>query len=327
MRDDRSEQRRRRPRSRRVDDRRRDHVGRRGRASHHRLAALFAALGLALTVVLAVSMESGSDPGTSERDTSVREAARTREPTQTPGGEDERPAAPNGPVVRIDVGRGARGAVILRRADATGARPTTIFLHGWGIRDPDAYGPWLRHLAAQGETVIFPRYQRRDLGSPARALDRAVAGIRRALRRASVADDGLVVAGHSAGAALAADYAAAATRRGLPPAAGVYAVFPGRAILGYPAGIPAVGGRKIPPKTLLLVMAGTRDTVVGELPARELLESASRVQRKSLVVVSRPGVADHYAPTRSGRSVRRTFWKRLDRFIARARGTATDDRP
>ena len=272
-------------------------------------------------LVLAVSMASGGDTGTSAPDTSVREAASAPEATPTPGGEKERPLAPSGPITRIDVGRGARGAVILRRADATGPRPTTIFLHGWGIRDPDAYGPWLRHLAARGETVIFPRYQGRDLGSPAKALDRALAGIRRSLRRAPVADDSLVVAGHSAGAALAADYAAAATRRGLPAAAGVYAVFPGRAILGYPAGVPAVDGRRIPPSTLLLVMAGTRDTVVGELPARELLASASRVpsERKSLVVVSRPGVADHFAPTREGRSVRRTFWKRLDRFAARAR--------
>lgn len=169
--------------------------------------------------------------------------------------------------------------------------------------------------------MIFPRYQGRDPGPPAKALARAVAGIRSAVRRAPVTGDSVVVAGHSAGAALAADYAAVAAQRRLPAAAAVYAVFPGRAILGYPDGIPAVDGRKIPSTTRLLVLAGARDAVVGEAPARELLAGASRVpaQRKRIVVVTRAGVADHYAPTRSRRSVRKALWGPLDRLTERAR--------
>ena len=314
MRSDRKTARRSRRFKRRTDER-----GRGVRRRHRPAVAIFSVLagfGMLILATVSGAIRPDAEPVEQERQqaTAVGPA-----PTSSDGeradGDD-----PSGPVVRLSVGRGARGSVIFRRKDAVGPRPTTIFLHGWGIRNPDSYGSWLRHLAASGETVIFPRYQGPDLGSPAEALDRTMSGIRRALRRAP-SDGDVIVAGHSAGAALAADYAASAAERGLPAALAVFSVFPGRAILGYPGGIPAVDGRRIPTRTRLLVMAGTRDSVVGLQPARALLSSASRVpnRRRNLVVVRRPGVADHYAPTRSGPAVRRTFWARLDRLTARAR--------
>lgn len=285
--------------------------------------------GLALIVVVAVAIAAAVAPDARR---SEADGPPPSSPDEVPAGSTpsskvltrDDPDPPRGPIVRLTVGRGAGGAVVYRRADATGPRPTTIFLHGWGIRSSEAYEPWLRHLAANGETVIFPRYQGSNHGRPDQALDRALMGIRRALRLAPVADGSLVVAGHSAGAALAADYAAGAARRRLPAAAAVFAVFPGRAILGFPAGIPAVDAGRIPGGTRLLVMAGTRDTVVGVAPARTLLASASRVprQRKAIVILDQRGVADHYAPTRSGRAIRRTFWRRLDRLTVTARRRA-----
>lgn len=240
-------------------------------------------------------------------------------PEQSGGGPG--PTTRPRPIVRFGVGRGSRGAAIVRRAGVSGPQPVVIFLHGWGLTEPSAYRGWIRHLAAMGNTVIVPRYQRDARSDPRRVRRWALAGIRQALRRMEVAPGSLVVAGHSAGAALAVDYAASARSSGLPRPVAVFAVYPGRSILGYPSGIPEVDPSRIPRQTFLTVMAGTSDTVVGIEPARTLYRRASAVrpERRQLIIVGRAGVADHYAPTRSSPAVRRTFWRRLDRLLASSR--------
>ena len=225
------------------------------------------------------------------------------------------------PLIRFTVGRGSRSAAIVRRAGASGPQPVVVFLHGWGLTDEAAYRSWVRHLAATGNTVIVPRYQRNAQADPSRVRSWALAGIRRALGRVTIAPGTLVVAGHSAGASIAADYAATARSTGLPLPVGVFAVYPGRRILGYPSGIPEADPARIPSTTFLTVLASSNDSVVGLEPARALYRRASAipVSRRRLTVVRDPASADHYAPTRSGQAARRTFWRRLDRFIASAR--------
>ena len=232
--------------------------------------------------------------------------------------------AANGPrrvrIVRYGVGRGPDGAAIVRPAGTTGPQPVVVFLHGWGLTGPDAYARWIRHLARRGSTVIVPRYQVDGAADPSTVLAAASAGIRRALRRVSLAPRSLVVAGHSAGAALAADYAATAASERLPVPVAVYAVYPGRRILGYPSGIPEADPARIPEATRLTVLAGARDAVVGELPARRLVSRATSIprDRRRLLVIS-GAAADHLAPLRAGRAAKRAFWRPLDRLIERAR--------
>ena len=223
----------------------------------------------------------------------------------------------------LAVGRGARSAVIVRPAGATAPLPGVIFLHGWGLVRRADYRPWIRHLARAGNVVIVPRYQRNESSDPGRALADALAGIRAALRGARIAGGSLVVAGHSAGAALAADYAATSGQRRLPVPVAVYAVYPGRVILGYPGGIPEADPAQISARTELVAMAGSADVVVGQAPAQRLVADAIAVPaaRKRYVLVRRAGLADHYGPTRSTRAARSVFWARLDRLIARARGS------
>jgi acetyl esterase/lipase len=220
----------------------------------------------------------------------------------------------------LKVGRGVRAADVVRPAGATAPLPGVIFLHGWGLVRRADYRPWIRHLARAGNEVIVPRYQRDESSDPGRALADAL-GIRAALRRAPVAAGSLVVAGHSAGGALAADYAAVSAQRRLPVPVAVFSVYPGRRIPGYPAGIPQVDPAHIGPRTELVAMAGSADVVVGQAPAQQLVADATAVpaRRKRYVLVQRPGVADHYGPTRATRSARRVFWARLDRLIRRAR--------
>jgi hypothetical protein len=100
----------------------------------------------------------------------------------------------------------------------------------------------------------------------------------------------------------------------------VLAIYPGRAIRDSPSGIPAQDLSRIPRSTRLVVMASADDHVVGDGPARELIEAAAGVprERRRLVEVSRPAVTGHFAPVLDGPEVRRTFWTELDRLMGRA---------
>lgn len=278
-------------------------------------------------LVLLLAVAGGTFLAVAEREDDPARPAAQRSadaPRAAAGGTapPDRGTAATRPIVRFEVGRGARGAAIVRRAGSQGRRPVVIFLHGWGITAASAYRPWVRHLAATGNTVIVPRYQRNARSRPDRVRANALAGIRAALRVAPPAPGSLVVAGHSAGGALAADYAGLAADRGLPRPAAVFAVYPGRRINVPPGVIPEVDPARIARGTHLLVLAGARDAVVGEAPARALVAGAVRVPeaRRRLIRVSTPRAADHDAPTRSGRDVRAAFWRRLDRLIDRARG-------
>ena len=206
------------------------------------------------------------------------------------------------------------------RPDSAGPFPAVVFLHGWGYHQERFYRRWIQHLARQGNAVIVPRYQTSRRSDPARVRRAMLRGIRAALRHVDVAPGSLVAAGHSAGAALAADYAAIAEAQQLPRPRAVFAVYPGRAIIGTP-GIPAADPARIAPSTRLLVLAGAGDIVVGQAPARQLVQSAPQVpsSRRRFVLVDHPAVRDHLAPLRSSRAARRAFWRRLDRLIDSAR--------
>lgn len=217
----------------------------------------------------------------------------------------------------ISVGRGARGARVVRQEGAEGGRLVILF-HGWKVASRGDYRKWISHLARAGNTVIFPTYQSTTT-PPAEVLGNALSGIRSAIEVVGEGDY-LVAAGHSAGAALAADYAAVAGQRGLPVPAAVLAIYPGRAILGYPEGIPQADLTRIDPSTRLVAMSSPSDTIVGEQPAQDLLAAAASVpaSRKRLVSVTSPKAGDHYAPAESSAAARRTFWRALDRLLARS---------
>lgn len=240
--------------------------------------------------------------------------------TSTP---NARPTAP-GPAVRRVYGRGARAVAVVRPQGIRGPLPGVLFLHGWGYQRPRDYRRWIEHLARRGNAVIVPKYQNGLHSDPTRVRGAMLRGVRTALQNVKIEPGTLVVAGHSAGAAMAADYAAVAASHGLPRPRAVYAAYPGRRILGTP-GIPAAGPGRIGASTRLLVLAGVRDVVVGQAPARDLRARATAIptSRRRFVLVRDPRVSDHLAPLRGSRAARRTFWRHLDRLIAAARGTQT----
>jgi len=278
------------------------------------LVLLVASIGSAL----ALASRGGDEPGLG-RDTV------NGPPVGNPE-EGSQPAAVRAalPIRRLRVGRGANAAVIAYRGRLETERPAVVFLHGWGVTI-SRYDGWIDHLVRLGDTVIAPRYQTSPQADPAGVRAAAVAGVRRALDRVQVTPGTLVMAGHSAGGALAADLAVVASSgSALPRPAAIFAVFPGRAILGYPGGIPAQPLSKLPRATRLTALAGADDRIVGQAPARAMADAATTLpsSRRRFILVKDPRVDDHYAPTRDGRAAQRAFWHRLDRLSLRARATA-----
>ena len=222
------------------------------------------------------------------------------------------------PIMRFSTGEGPRKATVLRPARA-GRLPVVVFLHGYQAISPEEFEPWLEHLAARGNVVVYPAYQT-PASAPATFLGNALAGVRAGLALTPVDRGSLVVAGHSAGGALSSDYAAAAAGAGLPRPLAVYAAQPGR-YLGIPQRVPRVDPARIASFTRLVAMAGDDDLVVGTGEARRAVRLAVNVPatRKRFVLVTDNRVDDHGGPMRADAVARRTYWAPLDRLIARAR--------
>jgi dienelactone hydrolase len=125
----------------------------------------------------------------------------------------------------------------------------------------------------------------------------------------------LVIAGHSAGGALAADYAAVAADHGLPRPAAVFSVYPGRKLRHLKVPIPSVDLMQIAPHTRVIALAGERDTSVGSGTARRIVAGAARADA-SLEIVEDDAVDRHDAPRRASRASQRTFWAPLDALVA-----------
>ncbi|MBW3652480.1 MAG: alpha/beta hydrolase fold domain-containing protein [Actinobacteria bacterium] len=226
------------------------------------------------------------------------------------------PVATAASVERVDVGSGAQGAAIFRlRGRAARPGPVVIFLHGWVAVEPARYGPWIGHLVWQGATVVYPAYQTRPSYDTVTPLANVLRGVRAALEQVQLAPGRLVVAGHSAGGALAADYAAVAAAHGLPAPAAVFSVYPGRKLRHLAVPIPAVSLRSIDARTRVLAYAGERDTAVGRGTAARIVSGAPQADA-TLQIISDDAVDDHSAPRRFDREAQRTFWDPLDALVA-----------
>jgi pimeloyl-ACP methyl ester carboxylesterase len=215
-------------------------------------------------------------------------------------------------VVERSVGRGTH-QVWLFKPRGREPKALVVFIHGRGDAREDTpyyHRPWLRHLAARGNAVLYPRYE-------------TVPGDSRALRflydalppAAKTLPKGLpiVLIGYSRGGGLAVDYTALAPQLGTPRA--VLAVFP--ILLD-----PRLRLRSIPPSVRFLFLVGDRDHQVGAAGARDLLQQllAAGYPRRLLraeLVRSRAGFqATHLSVLENSPGARQAFWARADRLIA-----------
>jgi pimeloyl-ACP methyl ester carboxylesterase len=232
------------------------------------------------------------------------------------------------PPPQPDVGPGGKARVhasVIKKRYREGAReywiyepdapkprsaPLVVFLHGWGGTNPLYYGAWIDHLVKRGNIVVFPRYQSSLLTPRAHFIPNTLEAVKDAIQRLQKAPghvrpelQRVAAVGHSLGGVLAASLAALAAESGLPPVRALMAVEPG--MTGHPANVPIADLKKIPGGTLLLAVAGDRDTFVGDFDAKRIYYESTRVpaDNKDFVTLVTDDhgtpdlIANHRAPT------------------------------
>jgi hypothetical protein len=199
-------------------------------------------------------------------------------------------------------------------------KAVVLFLHGLDESElrPGNHLGWLRHLSAEGDAVVYPRYEVEP--GLYGAIRHTMVATASALRRLGSPAVPLILIGYSRGARLAVESAAVLPALGRPPAV-VLSVFPNRLI---PSEEEVINLGSIAPTTHVVLLAGDRDTDVGSGGVWELvrrLEAGGFPARniEARLIRSRKDlVADHFAPLRSSPAARVEFWARADRLIASA---------
>lgn len=229
--------------------------------------------------------------------------------TASPRSRPSKPAYPHAGMRAQLIGSGPR-SYWLFEPDAprpTGRCPVSVFNHGWLAVNPGVYGAWIEHLVRQGQIVVFPRYQSDWTTKPAEFLPNACSAVLDALDVLETAPGRtrpdrarFALIGHSAGGNLAVLMAASAEARGLPRPRAVLAFMPGE-VLHLESPSPA----DLPPETLLVVVAGDHDRIVGDFRARQIFAEAGSLSddRKEYILYRTQGwgpsalLADHFSPT------------------------------
>jgi len=204
------------------------------------------------------------------------------------------PSLPGLGIGMVDGGSGKDGFRLYYPMGVDSAQ-VVVFLHGYGGYNPMYYGGWIRHLVASGRTVIFPYYQDNFFSpSPEHFANHAAGAIREAmhvLRRVEglprPSGEVLDYIGHSFGGAIAADLATRSEDLDLPTSRLVFLAMPGTG--------PFSKGRledygAIPDSTILAIVVGNRDRVVGEEFGRLVWKTAHGTSRKLwMALEDRPG--------------------------------------
>lgn len=195
------------------------------------------------------------------------------------------------------------------------ARSVVAFIHGQGdeLEDtPYYHRPWLRHLAAKGSVVLYPRSELSP-GSPT-ALTHLLRGLHDAVDRLKLKQLPVLAIGYSRGGWLAVAYASRARESALVPNA-VLSVFPESPERPYP------DLRKIRAGTRIIFLAGDHDEVVSGIGANQILALLRRVHYpRSLLaaeLVRSHGdfIASHESVLDDTPGAHAAYWARADRLV------------
>ncbi len=162
-----------------------------------------------------------------------------------------------------------------------------VFHHGYGAINPIIYGRWLRHLVQQGNTVIYPRYQKNLFrpgsgefaGNAARAIRDAL-DVLRTEGHVRPTSDPLILAGHSYGAAISAYLGVHYEELGIPKPGGILLCAPGTGPLN---GARLESYEGMPEDMRLLIMVSVNDHVVGEELGTAIFETAVHTPQRNLI--------------------------------------------
>lgn len=211
------------------------------------------------------------------------------------------------------LGRGADQVWVFRPSGAP--RAVVVFVHGHGGPGEDTpryHRPWLRHLAARGNAVLYPRYELSP-GSHG-TVSHIVNAVRTGMHALGKPDVPLIGIGYSRGGRLVMDWAARVAGMPLAPRA-LLSVFPAS------GEDPEEDLGRIPSRTPILILVGDSDEVVGDLGARALVQdlaSAGSVPASVGVEVVRSHgsfVASHLSVLDDSPGARSAFWERADTLI------------
>jgi pimeloyl-ACP methyl ester carboxylesterase len=195
-------------------------------------------------------------------------------------------------------------------------RSLVIFLHGYGgsvEQTPKNHVPWLKHLAAEGSDVVYPRYEVTANFDPYQDIDDAVANATRRLGKPHVP---VIVIGYSRGGRIAVDYAAVRASRGQEPRA-VLSVYPGLSSPREQLG-PLT---KLDSKLKLVVMLGDADTGVDGVGARVIFGRLEQARfpasniRLIAVRSTKTFRADHLSAMNASPTAQAEIWKPADKLI------------
>ncbi|HSE33173.1 MAG TPA: alpha/beta fold hydrolase, partial [Pyrinomonadaceae bacterium] len=228
----------------------------------------FRIIGLILASILAVSSSS-----------SFQVSTPPPQPENGPGGRNGLHSA----VIKNRYGKGGNEYWIYEpdKPKPTTA-PVVVFLHGWGGTNPLYYGAWIDHIVKRGNIVVFPRYQSSILTRREDFIPNALYAVKDAVKRLQTEPghvrpdiNKVATVGHSLGGLLAASVAALAGESGLPRIRAVMSVEPG--LTRSPANVPLADLKKIESDTLLIAVAGDRDTLVDDEDAKRIYYESTRV--------------------------------------------------
>ncbi len=181
-----------------------------------------------------------------------------------------------------------------------------IFMHGYGAYNPMAYGKWIKHLVAQGNIVIYPRYQRNLIFPRPRTFPKnAAKGIKDALELLQKPGhvkprlDKVAFLAHSYGGVISTNLAVHWQKFGIPK--------PTAMLLAEPGSGPFKGARlkdyaDLPTDLNLLVIVGEDDFVVGAEFGALVFNTAVNTPNRNFIIqrrdtTSRGGVwASHSEP-------------------------------
>ena len=165
--------------------------------------------------------------------------------------------------------------------------PLVIFMHGYGGYNPLIYGAWLRHIARQGNIVIYPRYQRNIIFPKANKFAaKASIGIQDALEYLKTNFEYQVPSsakyvGHSYGGTIISELLIRYAEYDVPK--------PSIAMLCAPGTSALQGGRldsyeAIDSSIKLLIVEENNDRVVGNEFSRKVFKEASEKMDKALII-------------------------------------------
>ena len=163
-----------------------------------------------------------------------------------------------------------------------------VFIHGYGGFNPMIYGQWIKHLVRQGNTVIYPRYQKNVFSpKPQKFSPNVITGILTALKTIETGDkhiptnkDEICIVGHSYGGIVGAEITANWKKYKIPKPKGIFLCAPGTG--PFKAGrLDSYAG--LPTDLKLLVMVNENDYIVGDEMGVKIFETATNTPYRNLI--------------------------------------------